>query len=101
MVNEAALSIRLRRAASVCPARRHAPKTHMPRRCNSDKSSAPPSAAPAADVLFQGVSNGKSFAQIVTLNRPKALNALNLNMIRAMYPKYRVRKLSSLDDQLS
>ena len=29
-------------------------------------------------------------AGVITLNRPKALNALNLNMIRMIYPQLKV-----------
>jgi enoyl-CoA hydratase/carnithine racemase len=38
------------------------------------------------EVLFET----KGTSVIVTLNRPKALNALNISMIRAMTPRYKV-----------
>ncbi|KAL8601355.1 hypothetical protein ACOMHN_054648 [Nucella lapillus] len=47
----------------------------MARFCSSSQS--------ADEVLFNAVDNKR----IVILNRPKALNALNLNMIRQIYPK--------------
>jgi len=39
------------------------------------------------EVLFEKVGN----AGVITLNRPKALNALNLTMIRHIYPQLKVR----------
>lgn len=41
-----------------------------------------------SEVLFERV--GK--AGVITLNRPKALNALTLNMIRHIYPQLKVRR---------
>ena len=38
------------------------------------------------DVLFEE----KGGAKIIILNRPKALNALNLSMIKKIYPKIKV-----------
>lgn len=88
---------------------RHAPRTRptrsgaarspsvAPRRHYSDKPAPPPAQPAGPDVLFQTVSNGATHAQVVTLNRPKALNALNLNMIRMMYPNYRVREPRRMD----
>ncbi|MBN3308391.1 HIBCH protein, partial [Amia calva] len=40
-------------------------------------------AGPEAEVLLERVGN----AGVITLNRPKALNALNLSMIRCVYPQ--------------
>ena len=39
-----------------------------------------------AEILVEKVGN----AGVITLNRPKALNALNMNMIRLMYPQLKV-----------
>lgn len=46
------------------------------------------------EVLFET----KGTSVIVTLNRPKALNALNISMIRAMTPRYKVLMWSFLFD---
>lgn len=40
----------------------------------------------AAEVLFER----KGCAGVITLNRPKLLNALSFNMIRQIYPKLKV-----------
>lgn len=40
-----------------------------------------------SEVLFEKVGN----AGVITLNRPKALNALTLTMIRHIYPQLKVR----------
>ena len=80
----------LRRGLSIAP--RATGTTTQQRRCYSDKAA---SAASAPEVLINSVNNGKTTAHVVTLNRPKALNALNMNMIRIMYPQYRVRSLQS------
>lgn len=85
----------LRRASCARPARPVPARARAvaPRRHYSDSkaSAAPPPPPAGPEVLFQTISNGSTHAQVVTLNRPKALNALNLNMIRLMYPNYRVR----------
>lgn len=44
------------------------------------------SSAAEPEVLFETVGN----KGVITLNRPKALNALNLNMIRMITPKLTV-----------
>lgn len=47
----------------------------------------------ADEVLFEAVGS----ARIITLNRVKALNALNLNMVEKMIPAMQVCKIFSTD----
>ena len=52
----------------------------------ASRTSGPSAAAPPEDEVLE---EHKGSAVIITLNRPKSLNALNLSMVRALTPKYR------------
>ena len=47
------------------------------------------------EVLLEAVGS----ARIMTLNRPKALNALNLNMIEKMIPAMQVSRYKAVEDR--
>ena len=49
------------------------------------------SSASAPEVLLEKVGR----AGVITLNRPKALNALNLTMTRLIYPQLKVYRIQS------
>ena len=49
------------------------------------------SSASAPEVLLEKVGR----AGVITLNRPKALNALNLTMTRLLYPQLKVYRIQS------
>ena len=49
------------------------------------------SSSSEAEVLF----HTHGAARIITLNRPKALNALNLTMVRKIYPAMKVLLVST------
>jgi enoyl-CoA hydratase/carnithine racemase len=71
--------------------RSHANITALSHRLMSTAAPATATAAPSAEapeVLF----DRKNKSLVVTLNRPKALNALNLTMVREMMPVYESTK---------
>lgn len=50
----------------------------------------------AEDVLIHKIDTKR----LITLNRPKSLNALNLSMIRKIYPKLKVSAKQSIANEM-